>query len=139
MIKETLDELNRDDEEVINDSEIEGGDLTTSFFEQYKGAEAVGVSVIGLVDDSGKLNSPRELESNPPTLVIKSTDGDLAEFKLTRKFNRSIKKYFTAVDNAYYGIDSITDRDNKLFGKIRRADVVWFCITLVLFVSLVLK
>lgn len=68
----------------------------------------VSVEVINLFNDNDKLRNRLQLLNEPPILEIKSSDGKVAHFVLSRQFNESLLLKLRNVSRAYAGMTTVT-------------------------------
>lgn len=98
-------ELADDDDDLLlaaHDSRLDGGDS----FEVFKQEEGVvSWSIAGLYDSNGNTYPKRELRANPPLLTVESSNGDKAEFILTKDFSGGLSRVLERVHYGYFGQD----------------------------------
>lgn len=106
------DEYFEDDEEFLagDDEVVHDGDVLSMFQQED---DVVSVEVMNLYTESGNLRNKFQLRSDPPVLQIKSSDGQLAQFVLTKNFSQSLSAKLDDVSSAYYGLESKSSKLKK--------------------------
>lgn len=110
-----------DDEAFLagDDVELHDGD-TLSIFQQDE--NVVSVEILNLYTPEGNLRSRFALRSDPPLLEIKSNDGQIAQFVLTKNFAHGLLGKFDDAYSAYYGVESKSSRNRKKKKRMLKSD-----------------
>lgn len=101
-----------DDDEFLagDDIEIHDGDVL-SIFQQEE--DVVSVEILNLYTPEGNLRNKFALRSDPPILEIKSSDGQVAQFVLTKNFAHGLSGKFEDAYSAYFGVESKSSKARK--------------------------
>lgn len=101
-----------DDEEFLAGDDVEiHDDNVLSIFRQED--NVVSVELMNLYTNDGDLRNKFQLRNDPPVMIIKSSDGQLAQFLLTKNFVNGLNGKFDDVHRAYFGLESKSSRDRK--------------------------
>jgi hypothetical protein len=103
-----------DDDELLLQAADNQLDATEGYgiFKQQEGV--VSWTITNLLDGDGKQYGKRELRANPPVLTLESSNGDKADFVLTKDFSGSLASVLERVHYGFYGLDK---KPKKKFTK----------------------
>lgn len=59
----------------------------------------------GLTNVDGSIKPSHKLKSDPPILVLESSNGDAVQFVLTKELSRSLRDAMDMTYNGFYGVD----------------------------------
>lgn len=102
-----------DDDELIlksSEGEVLEADNNYALIKQFE--HVVSYRLEGFFKENGKPRSARALKTDPPTLILEDSDGNMAEFMVSQELASNFSKLFDSVEKAYYGID-ITEVKKK--------------------------
>lgn len=100
---EAVDSYLDDDEEFLlgDDSVIADKDVLGLF---KQSDNVISYEVLNFYNENGKPRNRMSLRNDPPVLHISSSNGDTADFILTRNFTKNAAYMLKEVDKAYSGI-----------------------------------
>lgn len=101
----TTDSYLDDDEEFLlgDDSVIADKDVLGLF---KQSDNVVSYEILNFYNENGKPRNRMSLRNDPPILHISSSNGDTADFILTRNFTKNTASMLKEIDKAYSGISS---------------------------------
>lgn len=84
------------------DSKIDESDAY-GIFKQEEGV--ISWTITNFIDADGKQYSKKELRANPPVLTLESSNGDKADFVLSKDFSASLATILQRVHYGYFGVE----------------------------------
>lgn len=115
------DYLDDDEQFLAGDDVVVSESDALSLFKQTD--NVVSYEVLNFYDDNGKPRNRLSLRNDPPILHISSSDGQSADFVLTKNFTSGTARMLRDVERAYVGMSPKKSADEKKTFRSRVDDV----------------
>lgn len=111
--------IDEDDEELL-----QGDDNKITEEEAYaifkQSENAVSWTLLNFYDENGERKSKYKLRADPPVFRLESSDGNYAEFVVTKELASSLSNKFQEIRRGFFGLDKGKDPSDKLSQKNSR-------------------